>query len=85
MRTDATGTTEMTMRKALGARLVTGIVAALLLAVLAPVLLVNGAAGVLVAGAVVLALAAGLDAMVTADRLLRRPAAVVVAEHTLAA
>ncbi len=85
MRTDATGTTEMTMRKARGARLVTGVVAALLLAVLAPVLLVNGAAGVFVGGAVVLAIAAGVDAMVTADHLLRQPAPVVAAEHTLAA
>ena len=86
MRADATGTTELTMRKAPGARLVTSIVAALVLAVLAPVLLVNGAAGALVAGAVVLALVAGLDATVTADQLVRKPApAAAATEHRLAA
>ncbi|MGH3423304.1 MAG: hypothetical protein ACRDO8_01170 [Nocardioidaceae bacterium] len=74
-------------RKALGARLALSVLVSLVLAVATPALLMNGAAWGLVAGAVVLAIAAGVDAMVVADRMLSRtPAAKLpAAPHDLAA
>jgi hypothetical protein len=80
--------TNVKVRNVQGARLALGIVAAVFFAVMAPVILVNGAAGLLVAGSVVLALLAGLDATISADGLLHHSSAVVptsVPEHGLAA
>ncbi|WP_137122647.1 hypothetical protein [Segeticoccus rhizosphaerae] len=80
--------TNVKVRNVHGARLALGVVAAVFFAVMAPVLLVNGAAALLVVGSVVLALLAGLDATVSADALLHGPATVVatsVPEHGLAA
>ena len=88
MRTDAPGMTTVKVRNVHGARLALGVVAAVFFAVMAPVLLVNGAAALLVVGSVVLALLAGLDATVSADALLHGTATVVatsVPEHGLAA
>ncbi|WP_152186336.1 hypothetical protein [Segeticoccus rhizosphaerae] len=80
--------TNVKVRNVHGARLALGVVAAVFFAVMAPVLLVNGAAALLVVGSVVLALLAGLDATVSADALLHGTATVVatsVPEHGLAA
>lgn len=86
MRADATGMSEVKVRRVHAVRLAVGVTVALFFGVLAPVLLVNGAAGLFVAGAVVAAVVSGVDAAFSADSWLRSlTPANSAAAHTLAA
>ena len=74
MRADAVGTGSVKARKGYGARFALSIVVAVALALLVVPMLSAGVPWVLTAGAVALAIVAGIDAALVADRMLNAPA-----------
>lgn len=79
MRADAAGTNTVEVRKGLGLRLTTSILASVAVAVAIVPLMAAGAAWGFVAGAILVALVLGVDAALVADKILN-PATVATSD-----